>query len=494
MVHLDQPRPSLDHILNRRHKMLIGGAWVDARDGGLIDVEDPATGEIIAHAAAGESADIDAAVKAARRAFEGPWSRLAPMQRTALMLKLADILEAHSEEFAHIETFDVGQPLAISRPSTLGAPNTLRYFAGWASKLTGETMTPLVPGNWHAYTLREPVGVVGLIVPWNAPYTSTLNKLGALLAAGCTVVIKPAEQTPLATVRMGEFIQQAGFPDGVVNIVTGYGHTAGDALVRHPDVDKISFTGSTETGKLVLKTAAETMKRVTLELGGKSPIVILPDADLDKAIEAAALGIYRNSGQICVAGSRLFAHRDVFDRVVDGVAAYADRMKVGPGLEPGVEIGPLVSRVQMDRVVRLIGEGRSDGARVVTGGDRIGDKGYFVRPTVLVDTTPQMSVRREEIFGPVLCAASFADNDLEAIARDANDTSFGLAATIWTRDISAAHKLAKMIKAGSIKINSREFPEQSMPFGGLKQSGIGRERGREGVEEYTELKSVIVGL
>jgi phenylacetaldehyde dehydrogenase len=477
-----------------RRKMLIGGQWLDARSGKTIEVEDPATGEIIAEAASGDAADVDLAVKAARAAFEGPWSRLAPMQRTRLLLKLADALEIRAEEIALLETYDVGQPLWLSRGSANGAPDVIRYFAGWASKLTGDTMTPLAPGDWHAYTIREPVGVVGLIVPWNSPYSIAVTKLASALAAGCTVVIKPAEQTPLSTIRLGEIIQEVGFPDGVVNIVTGYGTTAGAALVEHPDVDKISFTGSTRTGQSILRAAAATMKRVTLELGGKSPVIVLPDADIDRAIEATAKGIFLNTGQICLAGSRLYAHESILDRMVEGIAERAKALRVGPGTEAGVEMGPVVSRAQFDRVTNYIEQGRKDGVEVVTGGGRLGDTGYFVEPTILARTSPAMSVVQDEIFGPVLCAISIDDAAIEAIARQANDTTYGLGANIWTRDIGAAHRLAKMIKAGSIKINTAQFPETSMPFGGYKQSGIGRERGREGVEIYTELKSVVVGL
>ncbi|HTU09595.1 MAG TPA: aldehyde dehydrogenase family protein [Allosphingosinicella sp.] len=477
-----------------RRQMLIGGRWVDALSGQTIDVEDPATGEIIGQVPAGDAADIDLAVRAARAAFEDPWAQLPPMQRTRLLLKLADALEAKAEEIGLIETYDVGQPLWLSGGSAKGAPDVIRYFAGWASKLTGDTMTPLAPGNWHAYTIREPVGVVGLIVPWNSPYSIAVTKLASALAAGCTVVVKPAEQTPLSTLRLGEIIQEVGFPDGVVNIVTGLGPDAGAALVEHPDVNKISFTGSTRTGQAIVRAAAGTMKRVTLELGGKSPVIVLPDADVDRAIEATAKGIFLNTGQICLAGSRLYAHESILDRMVDGIVSHAKKLRVGPGTEAGVEMGPVVSRAQFDRVTGYIEQGRKDGVEVATGGGRLGDTGYFVEPTILTGATRDMSVVQDEIFGPVLCAMAIDDAALEEIARKANDTTYGLGANIWTRDIGAAHKLAKLIKAGNIKINTAQFPETSMPFGGYKQSGIGRERGREGVEIYTEVKSIVVGL
>jgi phenylacetaldehyde dehydrogenase len=487
-------KPDLGRLTRNSCKLLIGGAWVEPRSGATFDVEDPATGEVIAKAAKGDAADIDAAVKAARSAMDGPWTKMPPMERMRLMLRLADLLENNREEFAFLETHDVGHPLWFSRAAAAGAPDVVRYNAGWISKINGETMTPLAAGNWHAYTTREPVGVVGLIVPWNSPYSSTVSKLSGILAAGCTVVIKPAEQTPLSTVRLGELIQEAGFPDGVVNVVNGSGEIAGASLVAHPDVDKISFTGSTETGRAVLRGIAGTMKRVTLELGGKSPVIILPDADIEKAIEASAGGIFLNSGQICIACSRLFAHRSVYDKVVEGVARRAEALRVGPGSEPGVNMGPLVSKSQLNRVTKFLDEGRSDGARIVTGGKRIGEKGYFLQPTVIAETNPEMSIVRDEIFGPVLCATAFDDQTIESVAREANNTIYGLAANIWTKDISAAHKLAKLLKAGMIKINSRDFPETSMPFGGFKQSGFGRERGRQGVESYTELKSVMVAL
>lgn len=487
-------QPTVKRFLEREHGLLIGGRWVPASDGRRFDVEDPATGKVIATAAAGNTADVDAAVRAARAAFDGPWSRMTPPQRTRLLLRLADLIEANAAEIALIETHDVGQPAWLSVAGAAGAPDVVRYFAGWSGKIGGETVTPNAAGEWHAYTVREPMGVVGLIVPWNSPFGTTIHKLAALLAAGCTTVIKPAEETPLSTIRLGELVQEAGFPEGVVNIVTGFGETAGAALVAHDGVDKISFTGSTETGKAILRASAGTMKRVTLELGGKSPVIIMPDADLDKAIEATAGGIFLNSGQICVAGSRLFAHRKVYDRIVEGVAARAAQMRVGPGTEAETQMGPLVSRTQLDRVMGYVESGRKEGAEVVAGGTRLGEDGYFLQPTVLADTQSTMAVMREEIFGPVLCATAFDDETIDQIAAEANNTIYGLAACIWTRDLSAAHKLARRIKAGTVKINTREFPENTLPFGGFKQSGFGRERGRAGVEMYTEVKSVLIGL
>ena len=477
-----------------RHRLLIGDRWQEAASGATFPIEDPALGEVVAFGAAGDATDIDLAVRAARLALEGPWSQLTPMQRTRLILNLADVLETHTEEFALIETHDVGQPLDFARAGASFAPDVARYNAGWASKIYGETITPLPAGNWHAFTTREPVGVVGLITPWNSPYVSTVSKLTAIMAAGCTVVIKPAEDASLATLRLAELVQEVGFPDGVVNVVTGLGQSAGAALVEHPDVNKIAFTGSTETGKAILRASAGTVKRVTLELGGKSPVIIMPDANLDKAIASAARGIFSNSGQICVAGSRLYAHSSVYERVMEGLAKRAQEVRVGPGIEPGVEMGPLVSKNQLARVSGFVEQGRADGAEIVAGGERIGTKGYFIQPTVLSETDASMSVVRDEIFGPVLCAMSFDDTSIETIAREANNSIYGLAANIWTQDISVALKLAKLIKAGTVKINSHEFAETTMPFGGFKQSGLGRERGRDGVEMFTEVKSVIVGL
>lgn len=478
----------------RQQKILIGSEWVNGASGEMIDVVNPATGKKITTIAAGDAVDIDLAVTAARAAFEGPWSKLTPMQRTKLMLKLADLFERDSKIIAALETSDVGQPTWLANGAAGGAPDVMRYFAGWASKIYGETIKPLAPGDWHAYTTREPVGVVGMIVPWNSPYSSVTPKLGALLAAGCTVVIKPAEDASLTLIKMAELVLEAGFPEGVVNIVTGYGSVAGAALVDHRDVDKISFTGSTETGKAVLRATAGTMKRVTLELGGKSPIIVMPDADISKAAGAAAMAMMLNSGQICTAGTRVFIHHSVHDEFVAQVVEKAKSFKVGPGDNPDNQMGPLVSATQLERVINYIALGQSEGAELLTGGKRIGDEGYFVEPTVFTNAKPGMRIIEEEIFGPVQTIQSFDDDDLEAIARKANESIFGLSAYIWTQNLSTAHKLAGMIKAGVIQVNAAAAPETALPFGGYKQSGIGRERGRSGVEMYTEVKSVLMAL
>ncbi len=370
----------------------------------------------------------------------------------------------------------------------------LRYMAGWATRLNGETIPVSSPGNWHAYTLREPVGVVGQIIPWNFPLMMAAWKLAPALAAGCTIVLKPAEQTPLTALRLGELIQEVGIPDGVVNIVTGFGETAGAALAEHPDVDKVAFTGSTEVGKLIVKAAAGNLKRVSLELGGKSPAIVFPDADLDLAIAGTADAIFYNQGQCCTAGSRLFAHKSIYDRVVDGVVAAAGKLRVGHGLDPTVNLGPLVSKEQYQRVTGFINSGRTEGAEVVTGGKVSSEQGYFVEPTVLAKTNRDMRVVREEIFGPVVCIQSFDDADLDVVAKFANDTEYGLQASVWTRDLSVAHRMARKIKAGTICINAHNYGDPAWPFGGYKQSGWGREMGKEVMEHYTETKSVAARL
>jgi phenylacetaldehyde dehydrogenase len=475
--------------------LFVGGRPAPAKSGRTFDVFNPATGERLAKAAAGGREDIDAAVGAARTAFEsGPWATMPPSERSKLIWRLADAIEAKAPELALLETLDNGMPYMMALHVAVPmATESLRYFAGWPTKLNGSTPPISAPGEWHAYTVRQPVGVVGQIVPWNFPLSMACGKLGAALAAGCTVVLKPAEQTPLSTVRLAEIIHEVGFPDGVVNIVTGLGTEAGQALIDHPDVDMISFTGSTATGKAILAVAARDLKRVTLELGGKSPNIIFADADLDRAIEAAAMGAFFNTGQVCVARSRLFVHEKVYDRVVGGISGFAANLKVGSGLAADSMLGPLVSQAQLERVTRYISLGAEEGGEIVAGGKRLDSAGYFVQPTVIAGANPNARVMREEIFGPVVCVVPFGD-DLEDVVRRANDTDYGLAASIWTSNISIAHKLARRIKAGTIDINGMASPHVTMPFGGFKQSGIGRENGREGVEAYTELKSVNIEL
>jgi phenylacetaldehyde dehydrogenase len=481
-------------FIRAEHRMLIGGRWVEALSGKTFDVFDPGTGEVVACVPEGEAADIDLAVQAARRAFAGDWARMKPADRTRLLLRLADLIERHGDELAEIEAVDNGKPLAVARRGIAGTAEMVRYMAGWATKLNGESVNLSVPGEWHAYTTREAVGVVGQIIPWNFPLSMAIWKIAPALTVGCTVVLKPAEQTPLNALRLGQIIQEAGFPDGVVNIVTGFGATAGAALAAHPDVDKVAFTGSTETGKRVIQAALGNLKKVSLELGGKSPVFVFPDANLELATPGVANAIFFNSGQVCSAGSRLFVHKTVFDRVIEGVIEHGNKLKVGHGLDPASQVGPLISRQQKQRVDGYIRQGEEEGARRF-GEQRAFDAGgYFVAPTVFVDTTPDMSIYREEIFGPVVCAMPFDDDDLDRIAAEANRNEFGLFAGIWTQKLGLAHKLARRIKAGSVSVNAHMVNEPALPFGGYKQSGWGRERGREVFDLYTSVKSIAINL
>jgi phenylacetaldehyde dehydrogenase len=491
-----QPDVNVTGFVSKTRKILINGKWVDAASGKTFPTYNPATGEVLANIAAGDKEDIDRAVKAARAAFEtGPWSKISPSERGRLIWKLADLLETHAEEFAQLESLDNGKPLKIARVADLPlAIDHFRYYAGWATKIEGNTISLGLAkqGKFHAYTVREPVGVVGQIIPWNFPLLMAAWKLAPALATGCTIILKPAEQTPLTALRLGELILEVGFPEGVVNIIPGYGETAGAALSAHPDVDKIAFTGSTEVGKLILQAAAGNLKKVSLELGGKSPNVVLEDADVDAVIPGAASAIFFNQGQCCCAGSRLYVDKKIFDKVVEGIAENASKIRVGPGFDPENDMGPLVSEEQLNRVCGYLESGQLEGAKALTGGSRDGTKGYFVKPTVLVNTTDKMKVVQEEIFGPVVTAIPFSDPN-EIVAK-ANDTIYGLAAGIWTRDIKKAHALASKLRAGTVWINCYNVFDAALPFGGYKQSGWGREMGHEVLEHYTEVKTVCCAL
>jgi phenylacetaldehyde dehydrogenase len=489
--------PAVGAFISRTQKLYIDGRWVEAASGKTFDTIDPASEQVICKVAEADREDVDRAVQAAHKAFyEGDWSRMIPAAREALLLRWADLVEANADMLAELESLDNGKLVMYAKMIDVPASiQLIRYYAGWATKIEGTTTTVSIPipnTEFHAYTLRQPIGVVGQIIPWNFPLVMAALKLAPALACGCTSVLKPAEQTPLSAIRLVELAEQAGIPKGVINLITGFGETAGQALVEHPLVRKIAFTGSTVVGKHIGKVAMDSLKRVSLELGGKSPVIIAKDANLDEAIGGAANAVFFNQGQVCVAGTRLFVEEPIFDDVVSGLKDIASSMKLGGGRRPDSQMGPLVSKEQHERVLGYIEKGRREGGEVLTGGGQHGDKGYFVQPTIFKNCGPSSTLFKEEIFGPVLVANSYKDAD--EIAAQANDTVYGLAASIWTQNLSLAHRLAKRIEAGTVWVNCHHLIDPALPFGGFKQSGFGREQASDGIELYTETKSVLMKI
>lgn len=481
------------HFIQRPLSFLVDGKWCGAISGQRIDVENPATAQVITSVPAGDAADVDLAVKAARASFEsGAWRRMSSVQRENILWKLSDLLHANIDELVTLEILDNGMPISLVTRAIERAIDGLRYYAGMCTKIHGRTTN--ISGKraeFHAFSQPEPVGVVGLIVPWNSPLSAALNKVAPALAAGCSAILKPAEQTPLTALRLGELAMEAGVPAGVLNVITGYGRAAGAALAQHPDVDKISFTGSTEVGKELVRASASNLTRLSLELGGKSPVFIFDDADMEIAIPRAAAAIFSNAGQICYAGSRLYVQKRSFEKVVDGVAAAARKMRIGDGFSKQTELGPLISGQQQSRVMGYIETGRAEGT-LVTGGKAPERPGYFVEPTVFTGIGSTSRLMTEEIFGPVLVASPV--DDLNELATEANATRYGLGAGIFTRDLSNAHRLANLIRAGNIWVNFYGGADKSLPFGGYKESGWGREGGEEGIEAFLEKKAVYIRL
>jgi len=475
----------------RQTKLLINNKWVDPVEGKTFTTLNPATGEVIAKVAEGTGRDVDIAVKAARAALEnGPWARMDAADRGKLMFKLADLIEENAEELATLESLNCGKTITDSRGDIAGTVNTIRYYAGWADKIEGRTVP--VRGNFLSYTLRQPVGVVGQIIPWNFPLLMLAWKWGPALACGNTIVMKPAEQTPLSALRVGELAIEAGFPAGVINLINGFGETAGDAIVTHPGIDKVAFTGHMDTAKIIQKRAADTLKRTTFELGGKSPNVVFADCDMEQAVEGAFHAIYFHCGQCCTAGSRLFIEQKIQKEFVERLAARAKQRKVGDPLEESTQQGPQVSQEQLDKILHYVDLGQKEGAKLVTGGSRKGSKGYFVEPTIFDGVKDNMTIARDEIFGPVVSVLPFKDMD-EVIER-ANNTNYGLAAAVWTKNIDKAHNYARAVKAGTVWVNCYHIVDTTTPFGGFKMSGQGRENGEASLDHYSELKTVTVKL
>jgi acyl-CoA reductase-like NAD-dependent aldehyde dehydrogenase len=489
--------PRVDEFLaSGTTKLLIGGQWVEAADGATFETVNPATAEVLMRCASASEADVDRAVTAAAAAAEGSWKRITPSERGRLLWRVAELLERDADQLAQLEVMDMGKPLRLAREDDLPmAIDHFRYFAGWTTKLEGETI-PVSSGAYLNYTVREPLGVVGLIIPWNYPLMLAAWKLAPALACGNTCLLKPAEQTPLTSLWLGQLLLEAGIPEGVVNILTGFGETAGAAISRHPGVAAVSFTGSTEVGREIVRASTSNLKRTALELGGKSPNIVFADADLDEAIPGSANAIFYNMGQDCAAGSRLFVQSEIYDEFVDGMSGQAAALRIGPGMEDGVDQGPLVSREQLDRVTGYLRAGIDEGAVAATGGNRatggLLDTGYFVTPTVFRDATNSMRIAREEIFGPVVTVIPFRDTD-DAVLQG-NATTYGLGAGVWTRDIKKAHRAAAALKAGSVWINCYNIYDAGSPFGGYKESGFGREMGRHNLDLFTQIKSVWVDL
>lgn len=477
-------------------KLLIGSDWQSATGGEKIRCINPATGQAFTQVESGTETDVDLAVQAARKAFSShTWRRMRPLDRGKLMERIAQLIEDNAEELALLECLDNGKPKHLAATVDIpAAAEVFRYMAGWCTKLSGKTLPLSGDGSrFHAYTLRQPIGVVGAIVPWNYPLAMAAWKIAPALAAGCTMVLKPSEITSLTALRLGELILEAGLPEGALNIITGFGHTAGQALISHPGIDKVAFTGSTAVGKHILRESANDLKRVSLELGGKSPTIIMPDADLEQAITGAAMAIFFNSGQTCFAGSRLLVHKDIYDTVLAGVAEVAQSLPIGNGMDIKTMIGPVVSEQQRKRIMDYIDIGRAEGSEVITGGGNGElDTGYFVEPTILANTSAKQRVFQEEIFGPVLTATPF--NDIEDAIQLANQSVYGLGANIWSQNVNTCHTLAEEINAGTIWTNCYFVLDPAMPFGGFKESGIGKEIGEEGFTMYTESKSICVKL